>query len=104
MSERRFTRLKATLSKETAAKTRETVSRELRQSMTSASNCVQDLHCIEPDYERSLRQWNEELRSNFSSTLKRISEDDDENCGEESGPTDLDLLNAFTVPDDDIQV
>lgn len=56
MSERRFTRLKASLA-ENAAKTRETVSRELRQSLNA--NQESFLDCIDCDYEKCVRQWNE---------------------------------------------
>ena len=131
MSERRFTKFKASLSKETAAKTRETVSRELRQSLsktnanaiTSNSNSISPdglVSCIETDYERSLRQWNKELRllllqqleNNIDGTLKEekkvdVNEMDGKEEYEEGKcikPTDLDLLNYFTISDDDIQV
>lgn len=112
MSERRFTRLKASLSKETAAKTRETVSRELRQSMTTASADASLIYCIDSDYERGLRAWNEELRSVYSSTLKKIEEspvgEGEENnkvSSEVASPNcEADLLSAFAVADDDVQV
>src|SRR5699024_7965234 len=99
MSERRFTRLKASLSKETAAKTRETVSRELRQSMSTASAAdTALLYCIDGDYERSLREWNEELRSTLTSTLKKNVASSEEAEGnvleDEIPPNDLDLLNC----------
>ncbi|XP_054168658.1 dedicator of cytokinesis protein 9-like [Oppia nitens] len=54
MAERRFTRLKASLS-ETAAKTRENVSRELRQSMVSADSVADDASVGE-DYESFVRK------------------------------------------------
>lgn len=76
MSERRFTRLKASLS-ETAAKTRETVSRELRQSLTA--NHESFLHCIDSDYEDSLRKLGQEFEND-------------------------DLYEKFIVDNDDIEV
>ncbi|KAH9420409.1 Dedicator of cytokinesis protein 9 [Dermatophagoides pteronyssinus] len=62
MSERRFTRLKQTLSEHgTAAKTRETVSREIRQSLNITNEST--FHsCIESDYECKIRQWDQDVR------------------------------------------
>jgi hypothetical protein len=53
MAERRFTKLKASLSGQNAAKTRENVSRELRQSLKSNSESI--VYCIESNYESILR-------------------------------------------------
>lgn len=88
MSERRFTRLKASLS-ETAAKTRETVSRELRQSLTVNQESL--LNCIDVDYEQSVRQW-QELHLPPSGS------------GEEAEAEADNPYKCFLVPDDDIQV
>ena len=63
MSDRKFTRLKQSLSQTTgtAAKARETVSRELRQS-TLSPGMDSHLSAIDSDYERSLREWNADLK------------------------------------------
>jgi hypothetical protein len=53
MAERRFTKLKASLSGQNAAKTRENVSRELRQSLKSNNESI--VHCIDTNYESILR-------------------------------------------------
>jgi len=58
MAERRFTKLKASLS-ENAAKTRENVSRELRQSMTATNESL--LYCIDSNYESTVRQLEQDF-------------------------------------------
>jgi hypothetical protein len=59
MAERRFTKLKASLSGQNAAKTRENVSRELRQSLKSNNESI--LHCIESNYESLFRDLEKEF-------------------------------------------
>lgn len=96
MSERKFTRLKQSLSQTTgtAAKARETVSRELRQSTLSPGMDSQ-LSAIDADYERSLREWNADLkqklrdacRSQESSASLTLSSDS--NSSSESGTLTL---------------
>ncbi|KAJ6223084.1 hypothetical protein RDWZM_001629 [Blomia tropicalis] len=104
MSERRFTRLKASLSKETAAKTRETVSREIRQSLTTSSNNESIYtHCIDSEYERNIRQWNDSIRSRLTACNKPVQEDIEDDI-KHDGVSDLDFYNSFTIDDDDIQV
>ena len=104
MSERRFTRLKASLSKETAAKTRETVSREIRQSLTTSSNNESIYtHCIDSEYERNIRQWNDSIRSRLTACNKPVQEDIVDDI-KHDGVSDLDFYNSFTIDDDDIQV
>lgn len=63
MSERLFTRLKQHLSEHgTAAKTRETVSRGLRQSLNINNESIFMFSCIGEEYENNVRQWENELK------------------------------------------
>lgn len=116
MSERRFTRLKATLS-ETAAKTRESVSRELRQSMSHIQEASPDV--IDANYEKFVRNWDNEVKKNpsLSSALSQISEQIEQKqqqleINEEAiqpgeSPTKVAInkvVNVFKIEPNDIQV
>ncbi|KAF7494499.1 Dedicator of cytokinesis protein 9 [Sarcoptes scabiei] len=105
MSERRFTRLKASLSEHgTAAKTRETVSRGLRQSLNSNNDSL-FLSYIDNDYENNVRKWSmngptlTESSKASEEVLRKflIEESDDIKCLDEAKTGDFDFNKYYQL-------
>lgn len=110
MSERRFTRLKGS---STAAKARETVSRELRQSLSANHEAF--LYCIDGNYEQTVREWMQQEAEEENKILQAQTEE--ETCAKEDiakdvadGETKQSLSSSqpksspFTIKSDDIMV
>lgn len=111
MSERRFTRLKGS---STAAKARETVSRELRQSLSANHEAF--LYCIDGNYEQTVREWMQQEAEEDNKTLKAQTDEEEASAKddhakdvtdgetEQSPSSSQPKPSPFTIKSDDIMV